>query len=340
MPLLRLISCFGISARIYTHFPLFYIHLGARCATNFAGQSATGRMANEVEMPRARPEVMQIEINPLRLNCSHVVINAASHREWRRQHLCPTITSAMPPARTRRGRASNLQSDAEVLETLPSTVASVFSQVQHSVAVHRKHQVALCAVHQRCAEIIGRRSDGSPRLVGEKLFIEGFLASLNRVLGIKRGESVAERCIKFAASYTAYAHDAFRPTDVGDDYDETPAERFSEKLLKHLLRGFGAKDKNVRLRCVELVALLVVNLGAIDDEMFVLLKALLKERIFDKEAPVRMQAVIALAALQGPAEEAGEDAEAIEIRKALIWLLRHDPSAYVDICLTDPIAID
>lgn len=242
----------------------------------------------------------------------------------------PTLRQlSMTPVRTRRPRPAAATSDEDVLESLHSTVASVFGQVQHSVAVHRKHQVSLNEVHKRCCEIVGQRPDGTLRLVGEKAFLETFLASLNRVLAIKRAEAVAERCIRFAASYTAYAQEAFRPEGLapGEDYDETPAERFSEKLLKHLMRGFGAKDKNVRFRCVELVALLVMELKAIDDDIFVLLKAMLKERIFDKEAYVRVHAVIAMGSLQGGGDPSGQDEEAEEVRSILLWLLRHDPSA-------------
>jgi condensin complex subunit 3 len=35
-------------------------------------------------------------------------------------------------------------------------------------------------------------------------------------------------------------------------------------LLKHLLRGFGAKNKAVRLRCCQAVALLINGLEAME----------------------------------------------------------------------------
>lgn len=42
--------------------------------------------------------------------------------------------------------------------------------------------------------------------------------------------------------------------DDEEDDDDTPASRFCAALAAFLLRGFGAKDKNVRYRCCQTLA--------------------------------------------------------------------------------------
>jgi hypothetical protein len=49
-----------------------------------------------------------------------------------------------------------------------------------------------------------------------------------------------------------------------DDDDETTTTRFTRRLLKHFLKGFQAKDKNVRYRVVCLVAEIISQLGELE----------------------------------------------------------------------------
>lgn len=49
-----------------------------------------------------------------------------------------------------------------------------------------------------------------------------------------------------------------------DEAEETPSTRFIAKLLRHLLAGFGAKDKNVRFRCTLLTVSLISGLGEME----------------------------------------------------------------------------
>jgi len=59
------------------------------------------------------------------------------------------------------------------------------------------------------------------------------------------------------------------------------------------------------------------------DDLFDELRDALGKRARDREASVRVQAVIALARFQSTEDEAG-----IRVTKALIEILQHDPSAY------------
>jgi len=55
---------------------------------------------------------------------------------------------------------------------------------------------------------------------------------------------------------------------VDDDDDETTATRFTRRLLKHFLKGFEAKDKNVRYRVVCFVAEVISQLGELEYAVF------------------------------------------------------------------------
>ena len=55
-----------------------------------------------------------------------------------------------------------------------------------------------------------------------------------------------------------------RKNQPQDDDDDTPTSRFTERLIRFLLKGFIAKDKTVRYRVVHLVAEMVASLGEIE----------------------------------------------------------------------------
>jgi condensin complex subunit 3 len=139
--------------------------------------------------------------------------------------------------------------------------------------------------------------------------------------------------------------DAKKEEPANDD-DEITATRFTHRLLKHFLKGFQAKDKNVRYRVVCFVAEVISQLGELEYVLFVLrrvpvtsvvsedmynsLRLALMERVRDKEPFIRVQAVAALAKICGSdedLEQLGDDEQtATEI---LEELLAHDPSACV-----------
>lgn len=222
------------------------------------------------------------------------------------------------------------------LAQLSDKVSDHFQQAQHSVANHRKNIVSLLRLH-RASAIVTEETPRGTRLVGEKTFNDSFLGCLNRVLGIKKGVPNADRCLKFVAAYSSYAQEQFRLAlaDVEeangeiDDDEDTPATRFTVILLKHLLRGFGAKNKAVRLRCCQTVVLLINGLESIDDDLYDSLKNALLVRLRDKESSVRVQAVIALAKLQvNEEDELGQNGEE-SVTSLILSALRHDPSTEV-----------
>ena len=219
-----------------------------------------------------------------------------------------------------------------VASTVQAQVPPHFQDAQHSLASHRKNVVSLYRVHAACAQVTEATPRGT-RLVGEKAFNECFLQCLNRVLAQKKGVANADRVCKYVAAYAAYAQEQFRAAALkahgeAAEEEDTTATRFVNILFKHLLKGFPARDKNVRLRCCGCVALLINGLESLDEGMFDTLSRFLLERTHDREASVRVQAVVALARLQMGEEEEAGGAQTTTSR-LLLHMLRYDPSAEV-----------
>ncbi|KAF8424272.1 nuclear condensing complex subunit [Boletus edulis BED1] len=217
-----------------------------------------------------------------------------------------------------------------VADVLPK----IFDQVQTTSANHQKNVVALHKLHLDAAAFTESTHGGrSIKLTGERLFEDTFIDLLCRVIVVKKGISQADRIIKFVGAYIHYldakARGVKKEDDNVDDDDDTTTTRFVVRLLKFLLKGFVAKDKIVRYRCVHLLTEMVAHLGEIDEDIYYILRAALMERIHDKETPIRVQAAVALSKLCGSEDpsdvEEGEQA-AIDV---LFDTLSCDPAAEV-----------
>ncbi|KAG9120574.1 hypothetical protein FRC07_003879 [Ceratobasidium sp. 392] len=215
-------------------------------------------------------------------------------------------------------------------------IPAIFQQTQVTLANHRKNVVALAKLFSGCAgiyeEVKGR--GGGIRLTGEKAFQTTFAKMVNNVLPVKKGVSNADKVVKFIGAFVKYITDkaASQKAENGEeedsDDDDTPASRFVTYLLKYLLQGFMAKDKNVRYRCVHITAEMVSGLGEIDDDIYEMLRSGLLNRAQDKETFVRLQAAIALAKLQRGENEQEEERE-VYLSDVLIDMLQHDSAPEV-----------
>ncbi|KAG9019330.1 hypothetical protein FRB90_003736, partial [Tulasnella sp. 427] len=218
------------------------------------------------------------------------------------------------------------------IEELPELLAPIFQQAQLSLANHRKNVVSLHKIHEQAAQVTQALAKGKGvQLIGEAAFTKAFIAMVNRILPIKKGVSQADKSIKFVAAFVRYTSEKATEEKGKDDAaeeDDTTASRFIALLVKHLLRGFQAKDKNVRLRVLQCIAEMMSSVGEMDEDLYLALQAALLERIRDKEAPLRVQAVIALAKLQPENPEEVEDDEQ-SISEVLADVLQHDPSPEV-----------
>ncbi|CAN6674321.1 condensin complex subunit 3 [Trichomonascus vanleenenianus] len=199
--------------------------------------------------------------------------------------------------------------------TLRRLVAEAFQNAQKSVASHRKLVVSLKSVQDKASN------------AGiEEFFNRIFVKMVNRVLGIKKNEGCAERIVKFCESFVTHISSSQEGQQEADD--DSVATRFVEYFIRHLLRGIEAKDKVVRFRVCQLIAVTVNHLGEITDDLFDAIKYNLCKRLYDKESTVRLQSVLALSRLQGVDEDEEED-DGITITKLLLSVLQHDSNAEV-----------
>ncbi|KAF9447221.1 hypothetical protein P691DRAFT_707172 [Macrolepiota fuliginosa MF-IS2] len=220
------------------------------------------------------------------------------------------------------------------LEYLSATVPKIFDQVQVSIANHQKNCVALHKIHSDAANFFEQVNNGRGiRLTGERMFGDMIQCMLAPVLPLKKGITTADRVIRFIGAYTKFINEKAAEEKAGQDAidvdEDTTATRFTARLLKFLMRGVEAKDKNVRYRVLQTLVEMVSHLGEIDEELYSALRNALLGRARDKEAPVRAQAVVALSKLC--AAETDEDIENDEISAidVLLEALAHDPSSDV-----------
>ncbi|KAG8763595.1 hypothetical protein FRC12_008487, partial [Ceratobasidium sp. 428] len=215
-------------------------------------------------------------------------------------------------------------------------IPAIFQQTQVTLANHRKNVVALAKLFSGCAGIYEevKGKGGGIRLTGEKAFQVTFAKMVNNVLPVKKGVSNADKVVKFIGAFVKYITDkaagqkAENDEEEDSDDDDTPASRFVTYLLKYLLQGFMAKDKNVRYRSVHIAAEMVSGLGEIDDDIYEMLRSSLLNRAQDKETFVRLQAAIALAKLQRGENEQEEERE-VYLSDVLIDMLQHDSAPEV-----------
>ncbi len=173
---------------------------------------------------------------------------------------------------------------ALTLEAIPESVPKIFEQAQVSAANHQKNYVALNKIHKDASSITKVTDDGEGlQLIGEKAFEDIFINMLLRVLPIKKGANVVDRVIRFVSGYVKFISDksecfyvssaaeglivslVSKEANEGEVLEEdTAANRFIERLVKYLLKGFEGKDKNVRFRVLQLVAELVPSMANIE----------------------------------------------------------------------------
>ncbi|KAJ1648373.1 chromosome condensation complex Condensin, subunit G [Coemansia erecta] len=222
----------------------------------------------------------------------------------------------------------------DTISSLRSVIPGIFDAAQHSATGHRKHAVALHKLQEQCHSL-------DPKdLTGETAFTQEFIRNLNKVLAIKKREPSADKIVKLVAIFVQVGHDMDakaktqrngdsddvfsdenRADDDEEDADDTMTSRFAETLIRYLLQGFQAKEKMTRMRCCQIVAMSITNLGAIDEDLYFELIRKLIERVRDKESSIRVHAAIALTRLQS-----NDD---VEVNETLVNLMQNDPSAEV-----------
>ncbi|KAK1236832.1 hypothetical protein MKX07_005951 [Trichoderma sp. CBMAI-0711] len=243
------------------------------------------------------------------------------------------------PAATAKKPAAPLQHPDTPDNALRTQVCAIFRDAQRTTATHRKLAVNLRKIQEACCyePVDPRKPDANQ--FDERAFNDEFVRCVLRIMPVKKAESVGEKLIRFIGLFLRHASD--KDSELLDEADadaslmpETPSNRLSSKVLQTALSLMQAKDKYVRFRSTQLVSHIINSLDAIDDDLFQSLRNNLLKRIRDKEAMVRVQAVLGLGRLAGnqPEDEHNSDDSdnhSVGLLDKLLDVLQNDPSADV-----------
>ncbi|KAJ6256692.1 hypothetical protein Dda_8558 [Drechslerella dactyloides] len=220
-------------------------------------------------------------------------------------------SSASPPAEVQIPEYTPLQ----------KTIQNTFASAQGTTATHKKLVVTLRATQEKCAQE-GKKS--------EKAFCLEFTRCLNRALVVKKGETVADRILRFCDMFVRHIYeketkdlkaakaaktsdgDVDMDMDVQDDEEEladTCTSRFSRFILTHLADGLKAANKTVRFRVCQFLALTLNSIPALEEKIFGRLKKELVRRMYDRESNIRVQASLALMRLGFGASDEDDEEE-------------------------------
>ncbi|KAI9828592.1 MAG: hypothetical protein M1826_005974 [Phylliscum demangeonii] len=258
-------------------------------------------------------------------------------------------STAAAPEPVSASNATAVVSTIEAYEEPPSSlrtnICRIFADAQRSAVAHRKLAVNLRRIQEECcvdaAAVATKRKD--KRVDEGKYDEEAFTAEVERcvvrLMAVKRGETVADRVVRFLGLFLRYAGDKDHAL-VASDATESPSTRLTSRILTRLLPMLAAKEKTVRYRATQVISHIINSVDSIDDDLFQSLRLALLKRIRDKESAVRVQAVLGLGRLAGNegddepddddhshSDGGGDDGGALLER--LLRVLQHDPSADV-----------
>ncbi|KAF1951635.1 hypothetical protein CC80DRAFT_480936 [Byssothecium circinans] len=254
-----------------------------------------------------------------------------------------TLKSTRGSASTRTSAYAVEVPDEGPENSLRTQICQIFSDAQNTTATQRKLQTNLRKLQERCCFEVqegkkkGKREEEE---FDEEEFNNEVLRCVLRVLGVKKGENVGDRVIRFLGLFLKHASEKDQAIFQTEDeteaaaFRETPSSRLTSHILTTLLGFLTAKDKVIRFRATQTVAHIVNNLETIDDEIFDLIRLGFLKRLRDKEPSVRVQAVLGLGRLAGNDDEENEDEDSEDdvagnILEKLMDIMINDSSAEV-----------
>ncbi|KAI9729659.1 MAG: hypothetical protein M1818_008412 [Claussenomyces sp. TS43310] len=254
--------------------------------------------------------------------------------------------AAAQTASSRASAASRTSSCVPVPEEAPDTalraqICAIFRDAQKSTAGHRKLVINLRKVQEACCyEPTSKKSQTGAEDFNEVDFNEEVTRCVLRVMPVKKSEGVGERVIRFLGLFLRHAIEKDNELLHGNEDEtevmvETPSTRLTTQVMSTILPLLSSKEKFVRYRSTQLISHLVNSLDSMDDDLFHMLRHGLLKRIRDKEAMVRVQAVLGLVRLvgnelEGEADSADSDDDGrAGLLDQLLDVLQNDPSADV-----------
>jgi condensin complex subunit 3 len=255
--------------------------------------------------------------------------------------------SSVQTLNSRASTASRISSPyIEIPEETPENelrtqISSLFRDAQRTTASHRKLVINLRKIQEACCyePTSNKKNKTGAEDFDEEQFTYEFTRCVLRVMPVKKSESVGERAIRFIGLFLRHANEKDNELIPEDDQDtgvivETPSTRLTSHLMSAILPLLASKEKFVRYRATQLISHVINSLEAIDDDLFQLLRHGLLKRIHDKEAMVRVQAVLGLGRLAGneadeEADDSDDDDSGAGLLEKLLDVLQNDPSADV-----------
>ncbi|XP_066944785.1 condensin complex subunit 3 [Macrobrachium rosenbergii] len=216
------------------------------------------------------------------------------------------------------------------------SLKQVFADCQRTTASHPKLLKQLVAMHNK--------SDLNT-------FVANFTNLLKRSLIHGDKQPAVERTLTFVAKFATMKKEesnkenAKREEEEEEEEDEgeedeeeeeEEADIFLVRLIEFLLNSHEANSQAVRFRVCQLINKILNNMGeeaVIDDELYSSIYDTMLQRLQDKVASVRVQAVLALARLQDPRNKA------CPVIKAYRYHLSMDPNHDVRRAVLSGIAI-
>ncbi|KAF7877063.1 uncharacterized protein EAF02_008283 [Botrytis sinoallii] len=253
-------------------------------------------------------------------------------------------SSTVEPSSRRSATSKSSTPYVEIPEETPDNelrtqISSIFRDSQRNTASHRKLVVNLRKLQEACCyEPTSKNNKTGAEDFEEEEFTYEFTRCVLRVMPIKKSESVGEKAIRFIGLFLRHANEKDNEvTPANEEEDgvlvETPSTRLTSHLMTTILPLLTAKEKFVRFRSTQLISHIINSLDSIDDDLFQQLRHGLLRRIHDKEAMVRVQAVLGLGRLagneaEGEADESDDESSGGLLVK-LLAVLQNDPSADV-----------
>lgn len=191
-------------------------------------------------------------------------------------------------------------------------IAEVFQQSQFSTTSHEKLMKQLKHLYTK---------------LPADVFLSEFICCLQVPLIHGEKHRTVENALNFAAKFIALLLPT-KPVDK-DDKDEEEEEEicpFVLDILKFLFENHNSEHQGIRFRVCQFINKILNSLGneaCLDDNLCDDISECMMERLQDKAAAVRMQAVLALHRLQDPA-----DANC-PVMKAFLFHMANDPNADV-----------
>ncbi|EOD51203.1 putative condensin subunit cnd3 protein [Neofusicoccum parvum UCRNP2] len=224
--------------------------------------------------------------------------------------------------------------------SLREQICKVFGDAQRTTATQRKLVVQLRKIQEACCyEPVKPKKHQSDEEFGEEEFNAEVARCIMRVLPIKKSEPVGDRIIRFLGLFLKHSSDKDNQIAQEADPDatsipSTPSSRLTSHILSTLIPLLTAKDKVVRFRAAQIISHILNSLDSIDDELFPLVRLGLLKRLQDKEAQVRVQAVLGLGRLADEGDEqededSDDEDSAKGLLERLLYVLQNDPAAEV-----------